>query len=431
MIADSEAIAIVGLGYVGLPLAVEFGKLRTVIGFDIDTSRIAELQSGKDSTLEVGPQELRAASKLRFSSCIKDIAGCRVFIVTVPTPVDMANRPDLSALTAATETVGRVMPEGAIVIYESTVYPGATEEVCVPVLERVSGKKYNVDFFCGYSPERINPGDKVNTLTRIKKITSGSTPEVAEAVDGLYRGIIAAGTHKAASLKVAEAAKVIENTQRDLNIALVNELSVIFERLGIDTLDVLEAAGSKWNFLPFRPGLVGGHCIGVDPYYLTHKAEEVGYHSQVILAGRRINDNMARYVARNTLRLMLRNGIDVARSRIGVMGITFKEDCPDIRNSKVVDMIREFESWGAEVVVTDPWVRAEDLTEEYGLQLGQIDADNPVDALVVAVGHRAFRGMSSAELHAMCRGSRPVMADVKGLYERGRLAELGFTVFRL
>lgn len=431
LIADSEAIAIVGLGYVGLPLAVEFGKLRTVVGFDIDTSRIAELQSGKDATLEVGPNELRAASKLRFSSCIKDIAGCRVFIVTVPTPVDLANRPDLSALIAATETVGRVMPNGAIVIYESTVYPGATEEVCVPVLERVSGKKFNVDFFCGYSPERINPGDKVNTLTKIKKITSGSTPEVAEAVDTLYRRIISAGTHKAASLKVAEAAKVIENTQRDLNIALVNELSVIFERLGIDTLDVLEAAGSKWNFLPFRPGLVGGHCIGVDPYYLTHKAEEVGYHSQVILAGRRINDNMARYVARNTLRLMLRNGIDVARSRVGVLGITFKEDCPDIRNSKVVDMVREFESWGAEVVVMDPWASAEDVAQEYGLQLGQVDAEKPVDALVVAVGHRAFRGTGSIELRAMCRGSRPVIADVKGLYDRDRLAESGFTVFRL
>ena len=431
VVADSEAIAVVGLGYVGLPLAVEFGKVRTVIGFDIDTSRIAELQSGKDATLEVGPNELRAASKLRFSSCVKDIAGCRVFIVTVPTPVDLANRPDLSALIAATETVGRVMPSGAIVIYESTVYPGATEEVCVPVLERVSGKKFNVDFFCGYSPERINPGDKVNTLTKIKKITSGSTPEAADAVDALYRRIIDAGTHKAGSLKVAEAAKVIENTQRDLNIALVNELSVIFERLGIDTLDVLEAAGSKWNFLPFRPGLVGGHCIGVDPYYLTHKAEEVGYHSQVILAGRRINDNMARYVARNTLRLMVRNGIDVARSRVGVLGITFKEDCPDIRNSKVVDMVREFESWGAEVVVTDPWARAEDVAQEYGLQLSQIDAERPVDALVVAVGHRAFRGTSSTELRAMCRGSRPVMTDVKGLYDRLRLAESGFTVFRL
>jgi len=431
VVADSEAIAVVGLGYVGLPLAVEFGKVRTVIGFDIDTSRIAELQSGKDATLEVGPNELRAASKLRFSSCVKDIAGCRVFIVTVPTPVDLANRPDLSALIAATETVGRVMPSGAIVIYESTVYPGATEEVCVPVLERVSGKKFNVDFFCGYSPERINPGDKVNTLTKIKKITSGSTPEAADAVDALYRRIIGAGTHKAGSLKVAEAAKVIENTQRDLNIALVNELSVIFERLGIDTLDVLEAAGSKWNFLPFRPGLVGGHCIGVDPYYLTHKAEEVGYHSQVILAGRRINDNMARYVARNTLRLMVRNGIDVARSRVGVLGITFKEDCPDIRNSKVVDMVREFESWGAEVVVTDPWARAEDVAQEYGLQLSQIDAERPVDALVVAVGHRAFRGTSSTELRAMCRGSRPVMTDVKGLYDRLRLAESGFTVFRL
>ena len=430
-IAQAEAIAIVGLGYVGLPLAVEFGKQRTVVGFDIDASRIADLQAGKDATLEVSPDELRAAGKLRFSSSFKDIAGCRVFIVTVPTPVDSANRPDMRALIAATETVGRVMPDGAIVIYESTVYPGATEEVCVPVLERVSGKKFNVDFFCGYSPERINPGDKVNTLTKIKKITSGSTAEVADAVDDLYRSIIEAGTHKASSLKVAEAAKVIENTQRDLNIALVNELSVIFERLGIDTMDVLEAAGSKWNFMHFRPGLVGGHCIGVDPYYLTHKAEEVGYHPQVILAGRRINDNMARYVARNTLRLMLKNGIDVARCRVGVMGITFKEDCPDIRNSKVIDLVRELEAWGAEVAVNDPWVNVDELADAYGLRLDRIDAANRVDALVVAVGHREYRAMSAGDLRALCRNDRPVLIDVKSLYDRHRLAESGFTVFRL
>jgi UDP-N-acetyl-D-galactosamine dehydrogenase len=311
------------------------------------------------------------------------------------------------------------------------VYPGATEEVCVPVLERASGKTFNRDFFCGYSPERINPGDKVNTLTKIKKITSGSTPEVADAVDALYGSIIKAGTHKASSLKVAEAAKVIENTQRDLNIALVNELSVIFDRLGIDTLDVLEAAGSKWNFLPFRPGLVGGHCIGVDPYYLTHKAEEVGYHPQVILAGRRINDNMARYVARNTIRLMLKNGMDVPRCRIGILGITFKENCPDIRNSKVVDMVREFLAWGADVVIADPWASAEEVHHEYSLPLGRVDTDHPVDALVVAVGHNEYRQATPAELRAYCRGVQPVLADVKSLYDRQQAADAGFTVFRL
>ncbi|MGP1691426.1 MAG: nucleotide sugar dehydrogenase, partial [Giesbergeria sp.] len=334
---SNAQIAIIGLGYVGLPLAVEFGKLRPVLGFDINAARIAELQSGRDSTLEVEPHQLAEASHLRFGSDAEALKACQVFIVTVPTPVDQANRPNLTPLIKASETVGNALKSGDLVIYESTVYPGATEEVCVPVLEKVSGLKFNQDFFCGYSPERINPGDKVNTLTKIKKITSGSTPEAAEAVDALYRQIITAGTHKASSLKVAEAAKVIENTQRDLNIALVNELSVIFDRLGIDTLDVLEAAGSKWNFLPFRPGMVGGHCIGVDPYYLTHKAEQVGYHPQVILAGRRINDNMARYVARGTVKRMLKNGMDVPRCRVGVLGITFKENCPDIRNSKVAD----------------------------------------------------------------------------------------------
>ncbi len=428
---DNATIAVIGLGYVGLPLAVEFGKQRPVLGFDINAARIAELRTGQDSTLEVSPEELKTAGQLRFSSELADLRDCRIFIVTVPTPVDGANRPDLTPLVKASETVGKVMPAGAIVIYESTVYPGATEEVCVPVLEKFSGRKFNLDFFCGYSPERINPGDKVNTLTKIKKITSGSTPEVADAVDTLYSSIIIAGTHKASSLKVAEAAKVIENTQRDLNIALVNELSVIFERLGIDTLDVLEAAGSKWNFLPFRPGLVGGHCIGVDPYYLTHKAEEVGYHPQVILAGRRINDNMARYVARNTIKLMLKNGMDVPRCRIGVLGITFKENCPDIRNSKVADMVREFEAWGAQVVVADPWASAEEVAHEYGVQLGRVDAENPVDALVVAVGHNEYRHATPSDLRALCRGERPVMADVKSLYDRHEAAAAGFTVFRL
>ena len=428
---SNQQIALVGLGYVGLPLAVEFGKQRPVLGFDINAARIAELNAGQDSTLEVTPQDLKEATHLRFSRDPDDLKACQVFIVTVPTPVDKANRPDLTPLVKASETVGKALKQGDIVIYESTVYPGATEEVCVPVLEKFSGKKFNVDFFCGYSPERINPGDKVNTLTKIKKITSGSTPEVADAVDALYRSIITAGTHKASSLKVAEAAKVIENTQRDLNIALVNELSVIFERLGIDTLDVLEAAGSKWNFLPFRPGLVGGHCIGVDPYYLTHKAEEVGYHPQVILAGRRINDNMARYVARNTIKLMLKNGMDVPRCRVGVLGITFKENCPDIRNSKVVDMVREFEAWGATVVVADPWASAKEAAHEYGLQLGTIDAANPVDALVVAVGHNQYRHATPAELRALCRGAKPVLADVKSLLDRHEAAAAGFTVFRL
>lgn len=424
-------IAIIGLGYVGLPLAVEFGKQRNVLGFDINAARIAELQSGQDSTLEVTQEELKTANGLRFSYDAADLKDCQIFIVTVPTPVDRANRPDLTPLVKASETVGKSISKGAVVIYESTVYPGATEEVCVPVLERLSGLKFNEDFFCGYSPERINPGDKVNTLTKIKKITSGSTPEVADSVDALYRSIITAGTHKAPSLKVAEAAKVIENTQRDLNIALVNELSVIFERLGIDTLDVLEAAGSKWNFLPFRPGMVGGHCIGVDPYYLTHKAEEVGYHPQVILAGRRINDNMARYVARNTIKRMLKNGLDVPRCRIGVLGITFKENCPDIRNSKVADMVREFQAWGAQVVVADPWADPTEVAHEYGIELGTIDSDHRVDTLVVAVGHNEYREATPAELRAFCRGNQPVLADVKSLYSREAATQAGFTIFRL
>ncbi|WP_286717284.1 Vi polysaccharide biosynthesis UDP-N-acetylglucosamine C-6 dehydrogenase TviB [Thalassolituus sp. UBA2009] len=428
---ENAKIAIIGLGYVGLPLAVEFGKHREVLGFDINQDRIAELQSGKDSTLEVESENLVAAKQLSYSCDIEDLKSCTIFIVTVPTPVDQVNRPDLTPLQKASHTVGTVLKKGDIVIYESTVYPGATEEVCVPVLEKVSGLIFNVDFFAGYSPERINPGDKVNTLTKIKKITSGSTPEIATVVDSLYASIITAGTHKATNIKVAEAAKVIENTQRDLNIALVNELSVIFDRIGIDTVDVLEAAGSKWNFLPFRPGLVGGHCIGVDPYYLTHKAEEVGYHPQVILAGRRINDNMARYVARNTIKHMLKNGIDVPRAKVGVLGITFKENCPDIRNSKVADLIKEFQAWGAEVIVADPWADAEEVKHEYGVELGTIDANNPVDSLVVAVGHHEFRELTSEQLRSFVRTDKPVLADVKSLYERDDVAAAGFTVFRL
>lgn len=428
---STRSLAVVGLGYVGLPLAVEFGKFRDVVGFDINPDRIRELQTGHDSTLEVTAEQLRDAALLRFTDRLEDLRQCDVFIVTVPTPVDQANRPDMTPLVRASESVAKVLRRGGLVVYESTVYPGATEEVCVPVLERVSGLKFNQEFFCGYSPERINPGDKVNTLTTIRKITSGSTPEVADAVDALYAGIISAGTHKASSIRVAEAAKVIENTQRDLNIALINELSVIFARLGIDTLEVLEAAGSKWNFLPFRPGLVGGHCIGVDPYYLTHKAEQVGYHPQVILAGRRINDNMARYVARNTIKLMLQNGMDVPRCRIGVLGITFKENCPDIRNSKVVDMIQEFQAWGVEVVVADAWADPDEVRHEYGLSLGVVDASHPVDALVVAVGHQQYRALPIAELRRLCRGDRPILSDVKSLFDRHAAAAAGFTVFRL
>lgn len=426
----NKKIAIIGLGYVGLPLAVEFGKHRPVLGFDINWARIDELRSGKDSTLEVTPDDLKAATQLVYSGDIEALSDCEIFIVTVPTPIDQANRPDLTPLIKASETVGKAMPPGSIVIYESTVYPGCTEEVCVPVLEKHSGLKFNKDFFCGYSPERINPGDKVNTLTKIKKITSGSTPEIAELVNDLYGSIITAGTFPATSIKVAEAAKVIENTQRDLNIALVNELSVIFDRLGIDTIEVLEAAGSKWNFLPFRPGMVGGHCIGVDPYYLTHKAEEVGYHPQVILAGRRINDNMARYAARNVIKLMLGNGIDVARSTVGVMGITFKENCPDIRNSKVVDLIKELQNWNVNVVVADPWANADEVMHEYGINLGVIDADHPVDSLVIAVGHNEFRAQSPKMLRPLCRVENPVLADIKALYDRHEAAKSGFTVFR-
>ena len=435
-------LAVVGLGYVGLPLAVEFGRHRPVLGFDINTHRIAELQGGHDSTLETTAEQLAAAGQLRYSSDAADLAACRIFIVTVPTPVDDAMQPDLTPLIKASASIGRVLKPGDLVIYESTVYPGATEEVCVPELERASGLRYihsgnegevprEQGFYCGYSPERINPGDKVNTLTKIKKITSGSTPAVAKVVDQLYASIITAGTYPASSIKVAEAAKVIENTQRDLNIAFVNELSVLFARLGIDTVEVLEAAGSKWNFLPFRPGLVGGHCIGVDPYYLTHKAQAVGYNPQVILAGRRINDNMARYVARNTIKLMLQQGMDAPRCKVGILGITFKENCPDIRNSKVVDMVREFQGWGMQVVVSDPVADADEVQHEYGIELQAIDAAHPVDVLVVAVGHSAYRAMTPADLRPLCRGDKPILADVKSLYDRHDAAAQGFAVFRL
>lgn len=432
MITSLKKIAIIGLGYVGLPLAVEFGKKRETFGFDINAKRIAELKGGQDHTLECSPQDLASATNLTYTNSLQDLQQAQIFIVTVPTPVDKANRPDMTPLIKASEALGKVLKAGDIVIYESTVYPGATEEVCVPVLEKFSGYKFNQDFFCGYSPERINPGDKINTLTTIRKITSGSTPKVADEVDSLYGGIIKAGTWKASSIKVAEAAKVIENSQRDLNIAFVNELSVIFERIGIDTLEVLEAAGSKWNFLPFRPGMVGGHCIGVDPYYLTHKAEELGYHPQIILAGRRMNDNMARYAARNVIKRMLQNGIDVAHSKVGVMGITFKENCPDIRNSKVVDLVKELQSWGVSVIVTDPWADAAEVKHEYGIELDDLNAHNPVDSLVIAVGHQEFRALTPETLKSYCTTDhQPVAADLKTLYDRHAMAKAGFTVFRL
>jgi UDP-N-acetyl-D-galactosamine dehydrogenase len=418
-INHSSPIAIIGLGYVGLPLAAEFGKKRPVVGFDIDARRIAELQAGHDRTLETTVEELQAASRLSFTSHGDDLRDCGVFIVTVPTPIDNAKRPDLTPLLKASETVGKVMRQGAIVIFESTVYPGATEEVCVPILEKFSGRKFNVDFFCGYSPERINPGDKEHRLPSIKKVTSGSTPEVAEAVDRLYKEIITAGTHKASSIKVAEAAKVIENTQRDVNIALMNELSLIFHRLGIDTLEVLQAAGTKWNFLPFRPGLVGGHCIGVDPYYLTHKAVEVGYHPEVILAGRRINDNMASHVADQVVKLMLRKHLPVLGSKVLVLGLTFKENCPDVRNTKVVDIVTTLQGYNTQVDVYDPWINVEDAEHEYGLKcLRQPPAAGTYDAVVLAVSHHQFVTLGEAGIKAFGK-PEAVLFDVKSLFPLG------------
>lgn len=432
MSTGTREIAIIGLGYVGLPLAMCFGTHRKVIGFDIDKKRVEELNRQVDITKECSPEQLAEAKHLQFTSIVEDIKHCQIFIVTVPTPVDGARRPDLSALRAASSMIGSLLKQGDIVIYESTVYPGATEEVCVPELEKISNLTFNKDFFCGYSPERINPGDKVNTLTKIKKITSGSTKEAADDIDQLYASIIEAGTWRASSIKVAEAAKVIENSQRDLNIAFVNELSVIFDRLGIDTLEVLEAAGSKWNFIPFRPGMVGGHCIGVDPYYLTHKAEEVGYNPQVILAGRRMNDNMARYAARNVIKRMLRNGIDVARSTVGVLGVTFKENCPDIRNSKVFDLVAELEGWGAQVVVIDNWASPKEVSDEHSLELKELDECPVLDSVIVAVGHTEFRTISPQMLFNLCRNEhQPVLGDLKSLYDKGECEHAGFSVFRL
>ena len=428
---NNKKIAVIGLGYVGLPLATEFGKIYPTIGFDINKSRIEELKLGNDHTLEITKDELKKAIYLDISSDLNDLSDCNIFIVTVPTPIDDVNRPNLAHIKKATEIVGQLLKIGDIVIYESTVYPGCTEEICVPILEELSGLIYNKDFYCGYSPERINPGDKVNTLTKIKKITSGSTPEASAEVDNLYKSIIKAGTFLAASIMVAEAAKVIENTQRDLNIALTNELSVIFEKLGLDTIDVLEAAGSKWNFLPFRPGLVGGHCIGVDPYYLTHKAEQVGYHPQVILAGRQINDGMARYMVKKVIQKMLVNNIDVAKSTVGVLGITFKENCPDVRNSKIVDVVSELKNWGVNVIVEDPWANPLEVKQVYDIKLEKIGTDFQVDSIIVAVGHDEYRNLSPKQLRSFCKGPNPVIADAKSLYEKKDLINHGFSVFRL
>ncbi len=405
-------IAVIGLGYVGLPLAVAFGRRFPTLGFDINGQRIDELRRGHDHTLEVSEEELRAAAQLQFSDDPEALKGCNVFIVTVPTPIDEYKRPDLRPLESASRTVGKAISRGGVAIYESTVYPGATEETCVPIIERESGLKFNEDFFAGYSPERINPGDKEHRLETILKVTSGSTTETADFVDALYRSIITAGTHKASSLRVAEAAKVIENTQRDVNIALINELSLIFHRLGIDTHEVLEAAGTKWNFLPFRPGLVGGHCIGVDPYYLTHKAQQIGYHPDVILAGRRINDSMGSHVARRVAKLMARRNLPVAGANVLLLGLAFKENCPDLRNTRVVDIIAELHSYNANVDVYDPWVDAGEAKHEYGLDLVAEPAPGRYDAVVLAVSHREFIELGADGIR---RFGRPgaVVFDVK------------------
>ncbi|HET8551484.1 MAG TPA: Vi polysaccharide biosynthesis UDP-N-acetylglucosamine C-6 dehydrogenase TviB [Gammaproteobacteria bacterium] len=415
---DSARIGIVGLGYVGLPLAVEFGKQFPTLGFDTKAERIAELERHQDRTLEVTTEELAAAKRLRYTNSPDALTDCNVIIVTVPTPIDRYRRPDLGPLESASRTIGGVIKPGSVVIYESTVYPGATEEVCVPIIEQVSGLKFNQDFFAGYSPERINPGDKDHRVTSILKVTSGSTPEVADFIDSLYRRIISAGTHKASSIRVAEAAKVIENTQRDVNIGLINELAMLFGRLGIDTLEVLEAAGTKWNFLPFRPGLVGGHCIGVDPYYLTHKAQEVDYFPGMILAGRRTNDNMGAYVAQRVVKLMTQRGIPVAGANVLIMGLAFKENCPDIRNTRSIDLVREFAGYNAQVDVYDPWVDPGEALHEYGIALTPQLTEGKYDAMVLAVSHRQFAEMSPMAIRALGKPGKNVLFDVKALLPR-------------
>ena len=409
-------LAIIGLGYVGLPLAVEFGKHYQTLGFDINQARVAELQNGTDHTLEVSSEELASASKLQFSHQLDELKTANIYIVTVPTPIDEHRRPDLTPLIKASETLGKVISLGDIVIYESTVYPGATEEDCIPVIERVSGLKYNVDFYAGYSPERINPGDKEHRVTTIKKVTSGSTPAIAATVDALYASIITAGTYMASSIRVAEAAKVIENTQRDLNIALINELAVIFNKLDIDTEEVLLAAGTKWNFLPFRPGLVGGHCIGVDPYYLTHKAQSIGYHPEVILAGRRINDSMGRYVVSELVKAMVKKRIHVAGAKVLLMGLTFKENCPDIRNTKVIDIISELKEYGVTADVYDPWVDSKEAEHEYGITPIATPAAGSYDAIIVAVAHKQFRAMGATGIKALAKPQH-ILYDLKYLLD--------------
>lgn len=405
-------LAVIGLGYVGLPLAVEFGKKRSVLGFDINGRRIAELKGGRDHTLEISTEELAEATHLQFSSEGEQLAQANVFIVTVPTPIDEFKKPDLTPLVRASETIGRVLKRGDVVIYESTVYPGATEEECVPVLERMSGLRFNEDFFAGYSPERINPGDKEHRVANIKKVTSGSTPEIADLVDDIYKEIIVAGTHKAPSIRVAEAAKVIENTQRDVNIALINELALIFNKLGIDTEAVLKAAGTKWNFLPFRPGLVGGHCIGVDPYYLTHKAQAIGYHPEIILAGRRLNDSMGSYVVSQLVKAMTKRCIQVQGSKVLVMGLAFKENCPDLRNTRVVDIVRELGEYSIDVDVYDPWVGAEEAVHEYDIKLVEQPAAGGYDAIILAVGHKQFLEMGAQAIRALGKPEH-VLYDLK------------------
>ena len=417
----NKKLAVIGLGYVGLPLAVEFGKKRSVIGYDINNERILELINGLDHTCECSSDDLKAAKHLIFTNNSDHLRTAQIFVVTVPTPVDIANRPDLKPLLMACETVGKVLKKDDVVIFESTVYPGATEEICVPILEKYSELKFNLDFFCGYSPERINPGDKEHRLPSIKKVTSGSNPEVADGVDLLYAEIITAGTYKASSIKVAEAAKVIENTQRDINIALMNELSLIFNKLGIDTLEVIKAASTKWNFMPFRPGLVGGHCIGVDPYYLTHKAQEVGYHPEVILAGRRINDSMAGHVVDSTVRLMLKKSLPVLGSKILVLGLTFKENCPDVRNTKVIDIVRGFETYNTMVDIFDPWVDLEETKLEFGVNcLGNPPEKNKYSAIVLAVGHDHFK-LLGIEVIRSFGLTNSVIFDVKGLFNRSQV----------
>ncbi|MFM1605135.1 MAG: Vi polysaccharide biosynthesis UDP-N-acetylglucosamine C-6 dehydrogenase TviB [Porticoccaceae bacterium] len=412
MNAKDTRIAVIGLGYVGLPLAVEFGKRYLTTGFDINRSRIAALISGHDSTLEVDTAALESAAHLSYTTDVDKLKTCNIYIVTVPTPIDIHKRPDLSPLEKASETVGKVLSKDDIVIYESTVYPGATEEVCVPILEKHSGLTFNKNFYCGYSPERINPGDKEHRVTTIKKVTSGSTLEIADKVDALYRSIITAGTHKASSIKVAEAAKVIENTQRDINIALINELALIFRRLGIDTEEVLKAAGSKWNFLPFRPGLVGGHCIGVDPYYLTHKAMKVGYYPEIILTGRKLNDSMGKYVANEIINLMTKKRIQVVDSNILVMGLTFKEDCPDIRNTRVVDVVQELSGFHCNIDVYDPWIDKEESIREYGITPVEQPEPGKYDAVIIAVAHHQFKAMGITAIRALGKKNH-VLYDIK------------------